>query len=293
MENNITGNCWVHPEVVKERRKVAAFASYNDLTSSIANLLHRSKENSVTTQTLERELSTARESLSRIGPYFSDIFEPKYYCERRQPDSTIAQRVFSLRELAEQILLHLEFRELLDVMCVSRTFLRTILDSVVLKQELFLAPETSRINVVYPPGGRWGMKFHRHTDNWGISGTGKARVVCGFIKPPRGGLSRIGLRYRQMFICQPPVQEMNIEILNREDVKPTPLFVSTGITFGDLYDRQIELWEQYGHGKINFKGEVALRRFDHQAAFRREQERAEQERIAAEAVFGSMMGLRI
>ena len=61
-----------------------------------------------------------------------------------------------------------------------------------------------------------------------------------------------------MFICQPPVQEMEVEVSSSR-LKLPPMRLDSGLKFSDLFDCHKRYLEEHSRGLVMFSGYVKIK----------------------------------
>lgn len=123
---------------------------------------------------------------------------------------TAAARVFSIFELAQQILLELPIRDLIHLPRVAKQFQSTVANSKPLQRALFLKPLTGKsVILVKPTPGRMvflsdeGSEVSVH-----VLGNPFARRVMNGLNKKNAAFLNQEASWRRMLLCQPPIRRI-------------------------------------------------------------------------------------
>lgn len=165
----------------------------------------------------------------------SNMIETIHYNEYLPSGSTATARALGIPEVLEMILGDVGFFDLMRCCFVSRMFRDVIEESKRLQEMLFLRPDPSvnhrsLLPLDFPSFavGTSRTTFFR-----------RRRIHIEMTKLP----TALGTRWRKMFICNPPVKEIQVLVgfqrgasCNTHYYAPYFLSNSVGVTVGDLYD---------------------------------------------------------
>jgi hypothetical protein len=214
-----------------------------DLTSHVDGVRMRT----INTDELVRCLELCDRDVDGLDEYFKDELSPIYWNVRRADDSTMAQAVFGIPEMLENILSNCG---VLDVLKFYQTCkgVRDIIDgSSKLQIQMCLKPAAEGTPRRQPFGTYHLSSFNctlATAATWPPGNTIESFVGCIAIEMDPDGvyLPRIGQRVQDMLICQPPIYKVLLtescplddnEFLG--DIEYTQLESKTGVTIRDLY----------------------------------------------------------
>ena len=195
-------------------------------------------------------LSAMENNTNGIGKYISFRLDASYFNEIRSEESTIAERVLSMPEILEHVLL---FTDVESVMAMERVNkkLRNIIDaSPKLQSAIYLKPSLESTDTPVQRRtafGRDGSGFQSTDFKVTLGQPGVVNATIHTAKP-NNTVPHIGTRWSRMLICQPPIKAMvaaaskfcpNCGSLQLE--RYNELSSDTGITVGDLYDKVQEV----------------------------------------------------
>ena len=190
-----------------------------------------------------------------------------YFNERRQEESAIARQMFGIPELAAKILSHLKFIDLERMTRISMKIRDIIDDSPKLQRKLSLLPDPEITQAWFPFNTvGWGVPYtgfrcrSNDTTCTDTSGLERVPMTASFSRRTTPDVCRgVKSRFRNMFICQPPIQEMRVKI-ERDKIKLPPLCAEPGITFGDVLDYHFWCLEKYERKDVKYTGSVVCLR---------------------------------
>ena len=142
-------------------------------------------------------------------------------------------------------------------MQVNRGLKDIIYGSSKVERNLSLVTSPSGAPIWFPfedgIGGSNGFICKAEEGRAGLDHQNDLRIFAKFRQSYPHLLCEIPARYREMYFCQPTVQEMRPEI--RDQHIKMPLLRSTaGLRVGDLFDCHQRLLVAYGHCRIKFTG---------------------------------------
>ena len=209
---------WTPPAEGKENITPAnSVLNYHyELQSNITALIAAAEQDQLDTKSTHKALRTLQSNANGIGEYPRHQLQPKYYNERRLPESSIAIHVLRIPELLELILFNLDVRDVLNVSVTCRWLKHIIEASPKLRPNLFLAPVKST------PGKkpRWQTPFLPRSvpgfegfiaDDWPPVNGFEVLAFFDF-EDERSMLPRVGSKCKDMLICQPPEHHMWVSI---------------------------------------------------------------------------------
>ncbi|KAI5369866.1 Putative F-box domain-containing protein [Septoria linicola] len=260
---------------------------------------------SVSSAILRAVLKQAQSSAAGLDGHLRNTGRPSLYAERC-PDGAreLAQRVFDVPELLELILSKLPVLELLKSYRVNRQWHSAIESSANLQRQLSLRPDTvdgyfqnvfqGRIcgEVLPGFGTRSGFSTHRGLSSREETIPGneilfKADFASSTDYYAMPG--KCGTRIRKMYVCQPPIKEMNTYVEccrynfnHHTDDHDRPSAVvrnEKGLTIGDLLDKTNEMLDLHKYcqnaevfmlddetgevkNEVSFRGTVELKEDD-------------------------------
>lgn len=236
-----------------EEQTHQALTHYNQLQSNIAASIAAAQQNQWDPRTLTDALLALQSNASGLGRYLSYHCDPKFYNERRLPESTIASQVLLVPELLELILVHLHFHNILNVSATCHGIRDVVDASPRLLPNLFLKPmpvpkencrQTCRFQTPFGRGvvSNFNVWVRDHE-------TVVAREVMAeihYIDEPSAVL-KVNPKWRKMLICQPPPERMSVVVACRMhldtfyDNVVRDVSNPTGLTVGDLYSKAEEI----------------------------------------------------
>lgn len=177
-----------------------------------ATTIASSLSNDSVKETLSEELQTIHNDVEGVRKYLSFIISPKFYNERRQKDSTIAERVLNIPKLFELITMKADLVTIVSMSQVSRTFKSNIEASSTLQVKIgFKAMDPSKLlanKCSVPVIHRFPFKFrveHHRLRKELPAGSVKAKFE---LSRKTMQLPQIGTTWKRMLVCNPPVTEM-------------------------------------------------------------------------------------
>ena len=177
-----------------------------------------------------------------IGRYLSYQIKPKFYNERRLPDSNVADRVLQIPELLELILLNLGAFDILNVASTCHGIQNIVNVSSKLQVRLFQKPASNigaENDPFQTPFGLFERRGFTVDAFLPDSPAHQAYVDACFTSKDDFTLPRVGSKIRSMFICQPAIKNMEVTVkcaahdYNKEMIA---VFSETGLKFQDLYN---------------------------------------------------------
>jgi hypothetical protein len=215
------------------KRKV--LAHYFNIQSSLHLIGSAASRNGQHGEDLAETAAEAHNDINGIGEFLSSQIEPIYYNERRQPNFTIATRVLQIPELLEVILDDTEFIDVLRMSETCHGIRNAIYASSKLRVKLFLKPagqdegqqiecNSLLINNKRPwfYFGGLSVEFEMFTsdsteldyvfdsDDNSIAAERILYICFQKVKPVCNG-RRVGAKWKDMFICRPPVKQLLLQ----------------------------------------------------------------------------------
>lgn len=258
------------PPAMKEMHR-AGLSHQVSLEDTIATALKQVESGEYDTTALKTVLQSAQHHVNELGGFFSERLKkhPELYNERKPEGSSIAAQVFDIPELLEMILGHLPVSDLLKFYQCSRSIRDSIEASSKLQNQLSLRPAPAGSHLKLPlsdlayVGFTSIEQFQRRQVPQRLEKKDEVKdrtveIHAHFNVLPGQVLPRIGSRVRGMFITQPPLEEMTV------NVECCPIYVEWqtsesvescksvrtvtrvgGLTLGALYDRAEELLDAH------------------------------------------------
>lgn len=197
----------------------AVVADQRHLQNSITHLLHKVSLDCLDRDHLGRSLTAMQESVKGIDSYLREWIDAEIYAESCPPGAIgLAQRVFNIPELLEEILSYLTMGELLAAQYINRQFRDAVNASTRLQRKLSLLPHSSPyFYAPFEEDEAPGFQFNSTVDDMYKFQTLSAekKMASGQDNDPRVmqarftvDLPRIGFRCRRMFVVQPPITKM-------------------------------------------------------------------------------------
>ncbi|KAK4545779.1 hypothetical protein LTR36_002733 [Oleoguttula mirabilis] len=230
-----------------------ALRHQQELHTSLTALLLRREGSGLVQSDTVKAVQGARRDLDGLSSFFSTFLNPVFYNERILESSdgeSTAQKVFAIAELLELILGRLTIRDIISFYQVSRAVYIAIEGSPRLQRVLSLRADAHDSHFRTPFGDySHGPKGGFYCGNAGhpiqviVDGarqTHRLTFRAGFKRCAKALPSKIGTRWRRMFICQPPVHEVTISCAccssKYKHTELRKLRSESGVTIGDLYD---------------------------------------------------------
>ena len=202
------------------------------------------QDDTLNKEQLKAATTLAIESEKGIGSYLSGRCHAMLYNEIREDDSTAASRVFAISELAEAILLHTDFDDLLNAYEISSGLKSIVEGSHKLQMRLFLAPDEAATEIRKLSdhiGHHWEFERCGFAPDTGEPNIKLKIVLLTRQDTPYPGYPSFGSRTARMLICQPPIKHLIFQYPCLSDNSHwtravQELHSATGITIGELYD---------------------------------------------------------
>ena len=230
-----------HTESEEQSRQ--SLEHYNELQLNIAILIAAARQDQWDHKKIADAFLALQRNANGIGRYLSCQIDPKFFNERRLPDSNVANKVLQIPELLELILLNLGPFDILNVASTCHGIKNIVNASSKLQVSLFQKP-TSNIgtqnDTFQTPFGLFEFPGFTVDASFPDRPAQQGHIDAWFIfKEKRFTLPRVGSKIRSMFICQPAIKNMDVTVTCRahnytKDM--TAVFSETGLTFQDLYN---------------------------------------------------------
>ena len=241
-----------------------AVASQQDLKATLNALLKDASRNITDSDELVQKLTKMLANVDGLDHMLGEVAHPSYYNEFCPADSDhLAQKVFNIPELLELILIKLDVRDLLVVQQVNRPFFNAVETSIKIQRKLCLQkdPKSHHQTPFQCPSANSFPGFSCNSTARNVAGrqtkadgTSDEEVTAMFAQKVK-----IGSRIKQMLICQPPVQDMEVFALccrhmpympdRREYPMPSGAITSIskagGLTVGDLHRVAMKIMEEH------------------------------------------------
>lgn len=224
-----------------EEQHTKLHRNFYNLKTRITNVQGSLRNGNFTLDEISDDVGAMARDLNGLEDYVRYRLHPKYYNEIRKEDSNVAERVFGIPELLENILLNLNISGIISMERTSSTIRDIIVASPKLQVELYLKPEvqdstTKYINCRSPFNGH--DQPHANFEVFPFPGGLEAE----FTRLWAGGPPKITNRMAKMLICQPPVKHMYLSRVcarcySTDEDSKGKITSDTGLTVGDLYDR--------------------------------------------------------
>ncbi|KAK4545772.1 hypothetical protein LTR36_002726 [Oleoguttula mirabilis] len=243
-----------------------ALMQQQDIQRKLAAALLAPHDEHLTRQTLQSLQADA----DGLDTFFRSITLPFLYNEQCPTDAKhVAQRVFDIPEIFKGILVELECLDLLESILVNRQFRDAVLSSKRLQRRLSLLPEpdapfsTTKFIRCLP-----GYCFFTTSETWsGYNPFISSPLILG-LECDEDGLSvqiepkarPLGSRCRNIYFCQPPVEEIYVytsccadvdlyDVLEEflPDGSLSLIKNEGGLTIGDLWDEAEKLFQEHGN----------------------------------------------
>lgn len=179
---------------------------YQSLEADLKTTLDGIRRGTIDLEDTINQLQAIEKHVEAVGRYLSSQIEPSYYNEIRPSDSTIAERVLTIPEILELILLNANITSIVAVELASKSIRNIIYGSPKLQIKGGLKP-------LQPPENQ-PPKHHSPLKTWELWRTGvdvtPNHPGC-FVEIARqkgGGAPSFCTRWQRMLICQPPVKLM-------------------------------------------------------------------------------------
>lgn len=201
-------------------------------------------------------LLEVQQHLAGLADFFRTFLGPVFYNERHCATPTVntsisvAQKVFGVNELLELILGFVAMPDILAFQQVNRSSCLAIENSTELQRKLSLLGDHRESSLRLPfaqfsHGSSGGFFCGSHWEPM----PEEASIKAGFANAC-AGLPRIGAKWRRMYICQPPLTEMDafLPCCGWVSVHSSPaqaIQSSDGITMGAVWDATKFLIEQH------------------------------------------------
>ena len=223
-----------------------ALSDQMHLAATIESLLNQVQNGKQLSQKdLEHSLLKIQVHASGLGEWFSRVMCSTPYNEQRMDTSAAAQKVFDIPELFEMITEYLSIHDIVRCTEVSRTFKASIDHSAKIQDQIChrASPPESHLktplNACFLTSMQLPFRPHQYYDHnmdypaFSIQTIGFSCRKTGFryhgfnpVEVDRKAmgieasfsmstgqrLPRLGSQYRQMYICQPPLQEMDVSL---------------------------------------------------------------------------------
>lgn len=225
-----------------ENRKV--LANYQKLQiefNSILEAAHKDEERS--RDGITNRLSALKDNITGIGEYLSLQLEPKYYNEIRPEGSLVAEQVFDIPELLENILLEWNTISIMEMEQTCKGIRETIRGSSRLQMKLGFIPQENP-----EPDATGKRSYSPFSTNWSPCQTGFEiaildRLIVAEFNAESCALPKVGSRWKQMLICQPLIRIMSVKAqcfeclsTNYGYTGPSEIASNSLLTVGDLYE---------------------------------------------------------
>ena len=224
-------------------------ACQRNIKTNITGLINAINNGEHNPQKLVARLEAAHAETEHFGAFLSSFLDPSYYNEYKQENSTIASKVFGMPQILEMMLEHLEAIDILNIYQTCRRIRDIIESSTKVQKLLFLQPSNQKRMLQLPPPRDSHMselvvQAQSHHAEIHVLYTDKK------IKP-----LIIGSRWKRMFICQPPIKDMELMTMcrdsedslfaSKESYKLFSLSSENGITVGDVFQRAKRMREEH------------------------------------------------
>ena len=211
------------------------------LDTAISEVQH----GSCTSEQIIVKLQGMLQGVQSFSSSLSTRLDAKHYNQMRTADSIIASQVFSIPELAENILICCDIFDLVAMDGVNKA-MRDIIDKSTVLQTKLNPQATDYKPYRSPFDGEYGSSNTHIGLSVTIKNLGReVEVIISRVGGKAGHMPRVGDRWLKMQVCQPPVTRLHIHrgcTMCAKVIQPYPgdstrINCDSGFTIGDLWKR--------------------------------------------------------
>lgn len=222
------------------------------LEHTLGQLLEKIKQREGADSDLLHDVETANQSFSKMDNYIQNSTETRILCHEYCPPHAqgLAKKVFDVPELLEEILTHLDVKDILGAQCVNWQFRNAVDSSTRLQRQLtFLPSKSGFVSSPFDTGsynhGIAVMKYpSAETDSSRKPDQERELTVSVFIDDHP---LKLGSTCRRILLVQPPIKTIVVDVSCRCEHDREEVHNPKGITIGDLvnHTRRLQKVHRY------------------------------------------------